>query len=280
MNAHFIDFDLILEAESKPWIIDKKNPNIPIIKIDKHDFNLFKSGIYKSQGNKISFNGTIFWLSNDFMNRLKVKSKQYKVDISNLAISMQEFLNKDLVENIPFELKLDLFSNIINTNDDIFIICSKNTKENFEKQIQKFESNLKEMGLMVKKYYFISETFYNRDLDDISYVKSKIIIQHLLGLKTEVDKLTSDKIDEYNSITLYDDDLKSITMSKNINSILEKMLIKTDNNVKLSVKETLKNNEKILIIKEYTHNRSNRFNEYQIGLEFSNVIKSYENFKF
>jgi hypothetical protein len=280
MNAHFIDFDLILESESKPWIIDKRNPNIPIIKIDKHDFNLFKSGIYKSQGNKISFNGTIFWLSNDFMNRLKVKSKQYKVDISNLAISMQEFLNKDLVENIPFELKLDLFSNIINTNDDIFIICSKNTKENFEKQIQKFESNLKEMGLMVKKYYFISETFYNRDLDDISYVKSKIIIQHLLGLKTEVDKLTSDKIDEYNSITLYDDDLKSITMSKNINSILEKILIKTDNNVKLSVKETLKNSEKILIIKEYTHNRSNRFNEYQIGLEFSNVIKSYENFKF
>jgi hypothetical protein len=280
MNAHFIDFDLILESESKPWIIDKRNPNIPIIKIDKHDFNLFKSGIYKSQGNKISFNGTIFWLSNDFMNRLKVKSKQYKVDISNLAISMQEFLNKDLVENVPFELKLDLFSNIINTNDDIFIICSKNTKENFEKQIQKFESNLKEMGLMVKKYYFISETFYNRDLDDISYVKSKIILQHLLGLKTEVDKLTNDKIDEYNSITLYEDDLKSITMSKNINSILEKMLIKTDNNVKLSVKETLKNNEKILIIKEYTHNRSNRFNEYQIGLEFSNVIKSYENFKF
>lgn len=280
MNAHFIDFDLILEAESKPWIIDKKNPNIPIIKIDRHDFNLFKSGIYKSQGNKISFNGSIFWLSNDFMNRLKVKSKQYKVDISNLAISMQEFLNKDLVENVPFELKLDLFNNIINTNDDIFIICSKNTKENFEKQVQKFESDLKEMGLMVKKYYFISETFYNKDLDDISYVKSKIILQHLLGLKTEVDKLTSDKIDEYNSITFYDDDLKSITMSKNINSILEKILIKTDNSVKLNVKDILKNNEKTLIIKEYTHNRSNKFNEYQIGLEFSNVIKSYENFKF
>ena len=280
MNAHFIDFDLILEAESKPWIIDKRNPNIPIIKIDKHDFNLFKSGIYKSQGNKISFNGNVFWLSNDFMNRLKVKSKQYKVDISNLAISMQEFLNKDLVENVPFELKLDLFNNIINTHDDIFIICSKNTKENFEKQVQKFESNLKEMGLIVKKYYFISETFYNKDLDDISYIKSKIILQHLLGLKTEVDKLTSDKIEEYNSITFYDDDLKSITMSKNINSILEKILIKTDNNVKLNVKDILKNNEKILIVKEYTHNRSNKFNEYQIGLEFSNVIKSYENFKF
>ena len=280
MNAHFIDFDLILESESKPWIIDKRNPNIPIIKIDKHDFNLFKSGIYKSQGNKISFNGNVFWLSNDFMNRLKIKSKQYKVDISNLAISMQEFLNKDLVENVPFELKLDLFNNIINTNDDIFIICSKNTKENFEKQVQKFESNLKEIGLIVKKYYFISETFYNKDLDDISYIKSKIILQHLLGLKTEVDKLTSDKIEEYNSITFYDDDLKSITMSKNINSILEKILIKTDNDVKLNVKDILKNNEKILIVKEYTHNRSNKFNEYQIGLEFSNVIKSYENFKF
>ncbi len=279
MNAHFIDFDLILEAESRPWIIDKKNPNIPIIKIDRHDFNLFKSGIYKSQGNKITFNGNIFWLSNDFMNKLKVKSKQYKVDISNLAISMQEFLNKDLIENVSFELKLELFNNIVNTNDDIFIICSKNTKENFEKQIQKFESNLKEIGLTVKKYYFISETFYNKDLDDISYVKSKIILQHLLGLKTEVDKLTDDKIDEYNSITFYDDDLKSVTMAKNINSILEKLLIKTDNNVKTLIKDIIKNNDKHLTIKEYTHNKSNRFNEYQTVLEFSNVIKSYENFK-
>lgn len=279
MNAHFIDFDLILEAESRPWIIDKKNPNIPIIKIDRHDFNLFKSGIYKSQGNKITFNGNIFWLSNDFMNKLKVKSKQYKVDISNLAISMQEFLNKDLIENVPFELKLELFNNIVNTNDDIFIICSKNTKENFEKQIQKFESNLKEIGLTVKKYYFISETFYNKDLDDISYIKSKIILQHLLGLKTEVDKLTDDKIDEYNSITFYDDDLKSVTMAKNINSILEKLLIKTDSNVKTLIKDIIKNNDKHLTIKEHTHNKSNRFNEYQTVLEFSNVIKSYENFK-
>ena len=31
------------------------------------------------------------------MNKLKVKSKKYKVDISNLGISMQEFLNNELI---------------------------------------------------------------------------------------------------------------------------------------------------------------------------------------
>ena len=280
MNAHFIELDIILKTESKPWIVDKLNPNIPIMKMDISEFNLFKSGVYKYQGNKISFNGKVFWLSNEFMNKLKVKCKKYKVDISNLGVSMQEFLNPEVIENIKFDIDISLFRPIINTNDDIYIICSKNTKSNFEKQISKLEEKLEEIGLKVKKYYYISETFYNKDDDEISYLKSKLILQHLLGLKTDGDKLSNEEVESYNQITFYDDNLKSIQMCRDINNILENLLLKTEKEIKLLVKDKIKNDDNLLLIKEFTHNKANRFKEYNVQLEYSNIIKSFENFKF
>jgi hypothetical protein len=279
MNAHFIDIDIILNTDSKPWIIDKSNPNIPLMKMETSDFDLFKSGILRSQNNKISFNGKDFWLSNDFMNKLKIKSKKNKFDISNLGISMQEFLNPDVIDNIDFKLDLSLFNPIINTNDDIYIICSKNTKSNFEKQISKLEEKLEEIGLKIKKYYYISETFYNKDQDRIAYLKSKVIIQHLLGLKTDGDIFTNEQIDNYNQITFYDDDLKSIQMCRDINSVLGKLLIKTDSDIKIIVKDKIKNDDNFLLVKEYTHNKSFKFKEYNVQLEYSNIIKSFEGFK-
>lgn len=278
MNAHFIDLDIILKLESKPWIVNKSSPNVPILKIETSDFNLFKSGIYKSHGNRLSFNGKTFWLSNEFMNTLKVKAKKHKVDISNLGISLQEFLNPSVAEHLDFNLELSLFNNIINTNDDIYIICSKNKKEYFKKQIENLEQKLKEKGLLIKKYYFISETFFNKNDDNLAYIKSRLILQHLLGLKTDGDILTSEKIEDYNKITFYDDNPKSISVAKDLNKLLESLLLKSQNDVKLLIKEKLKNDDNFLTIKEYTHNNANRFNEFQVQLEYTNIVRSFENF--
>ncbi len=278
MKAHFIDLEIILKLESKPWVVDKNNPNVPILKIEKSDFNLYQSGIYKSHGNKLSFNGKTFWLPNKFMNLLKVKTKKLKIDISNLGISMQEFLNPEISKNIDFDLDMSIFNNIVNTNDDIYIICSKNNKSIFENQILQLEEKLKELGLSIKKYYFISETFYNKNEDNIAYLKSKLLLQHLLGLKTDGDVLTAEKSDDYNQITYYDDNLKSISLAKDLNKLLENLLLKTTSDIKLSVKDKIKNDDNFLTIKEYTHNKANKFNEFQIQLEYSNIVKSFENF--
>jgi hypothetical protein len=250
------------------------------MKIDIHDFNLFKSGIYKSQENKISFNGKNFWVSNHFMNLLKIKAKKNKIDLSNLAISLQEFLNKELVENIKPNIDLTIFNNIINTNDDIYIICSKNKKEIFESQIKSLEDKLEEIGLKVKKYYFITETFNNKDEDEIAYLKGKLILQHILGLKTDGDKFTKEEIDNYSQITYYDNNPISISTCQNINQILDKLLLKTDKDARLIIKEKVKNDENHILIKEFTNNKANKFNDYNIQIEYSNVIKSFESFKY
>ena len=52
MTAHIFDIDVLLTTESKPWIIDKNNPNIPLLKLEKSDFNLIKNDVFKKQNNK------------------------------------------------------------------------------------------------------------------------------------------------------------------------------------------------------------------------------------
>ena len=280
MNAHFIDLDIILKTESKPWIVSKENPNIPILKMEPSDFKLFQSGIYRNQNNKIEFNGKTFWLSNEFMNKVKLSAKKYRADVSNLAISLQEYLNPQLIENIPFELDLSLFNSIINTDDDIYIICSKNTKRNYEKQIEKLEEKLKEKGLKIKDFYYISETFQNRDEDNISHLKVKLILQHLIGLKTEGDKIINEEITDYTKITFYDDSKPTIELAKRINQVLESLLLKTEKEVKLKVKDKIYEVDNVLVVKEYTHNKSKRFNETIVELKYTNVIKNFESFNF
>ncbi len=279
MKAQFIELDILLKGESKPWIVDKSNPNIPLLRIETHEFNLFKSGIYRSQGNKINFNGKDFWLPTDFMNKLKIKTKNNKVDISNLGVSMQEFMNKDIIPNIKYDINMDVFRSMINKNDDIYIICSKNTKNNFQSQVRKLEEKMSEIGLRVKKFYYISETFYNRNLDEISHNKSKIVLQHLIGLQSDGDKFTDIEIDKYDEITFIDDNLKSIQFCRDINSLLESMSMNSDPSIQLRIKDEVKSNENILIIKEWTHNQANKWKEFQVELIFSNVIKSFENFQ-
>ncbi len=280
MKAQFIELDIILKSDSKPWIVDKLNPNIPLLKIEPHEFNLFKSGIYKSQGNKINFNGSTFWLPTDFMNKLKIKSKNSKVDISNLGISMQEFMNKEVVNNVPFEIDMDIFKSMVNKNDDIYIICSKNTKRNSEKQIDKLEQKMSEIGLKVKNYYYVSETFYNKNDDEISHRKSKLVLQHLIGLKSDGNKFIDEEVEKYTEISFWDDNKKSIQFCIDINSLLESMSIGSENGVRMKIKDEVSNNDKLLIIKEWTHNKSNKWKEYQIEISLSNIIKNFENFKY
>lgn len=280
MRAHFINIDILLKTESKAWIVSKDNPNIPILKIDPWEFKVFQSGIYRNKNNRIDFNGKVFWLSTEFMNKLKVSAKRNKADISNLGISMQEFLNKELIDNIPFNLNMDIFKPIINTNDDIYIICSKNTKNNYEKAVSKLEDELKELGLVVKNFYYTSDTFFDKDDDYTAYLKVKLLTQHLIGLKTDGDKFSNEEIKDYSHVIFYDSDKTSISLSKSINDVIEKLTMKTDDQTKLLVKEKIRSVENVLIVKEFTHNLSKKFNETIIPVEYSNVIKSFENFTF
>ncbi|MCK9477510.1 MAG: hypothetical protein M0R46_16460 [Candidatus Muirbacterium halophilum] len=269
MNAYFIDIDTLLSVDNKVWIVDKSKPSIPILKINKSDFNLIKNGIYKYLDNKITMNDQIYYLPNNIFNTLKIKVKNYKADISNLAFSLQEFLNTELIENIDFTINNTIIQQLKNKSGDIHIICSKNNKAYYEKMISKMEKTLQENGLIISKYHFVSETFMNRNQDNICLNVIKIILNCTLNLDNNTQQ-------QYDKIYLFSDNDRLIKQSSLINDYLLK-LIKNDNELKNRIKEEL-NIDHYLITYKVTTNKVKPFIVNKILITLNNLIKTFESF--
>jgi hypothetical protein len=278
MKSHFFDIDTLIKTESKVWLVDKMYPNVPIIKITKSDFNLIKKGIFRNNGFKIKFSGEEYFLPEYLMNDIKIKCKNSKTNISNLSFSMQEFFNKELIENLDHKINLDNIIHLKNTTDDIYIICSKNNKNNYEYFIEKLESKLEENGLKIKKYYFISETFYNRDEDEISHKKIRLLIQHIVGFKTDINKFTNQELTEYDEINFYEDEVNTVEMAKKSTETLQFILSNTEKEIMEQIKDKLKKTEKILYVNLITPNKLNRFVKTTTYIKLPNLFKTFESF--
>lgn len=278
MKAHFFDIESIVSSDSMVWIVDRKSPKFPVMKISKSDFNLIRSGIYKAHGNQIKFAGKEYWLSSETMDSLKIKCKNLKSDVANLAFSMREYMDQDLIDSGEYDIRYDVLRHLKNSQDDIYIICSSNTKENYEKIISKIESKLEDLGLSVKKYYFISETFYERDSDDISHKKVRLLLQHLVGLKTDGDRFTEEELDSYDEISYYDEDERSLKLASGANGLLSLLLGNSEESVRSAAKEDIKSRKPLLKAILVSANKANRFVSAEVRLESHNLIKTFEAF--
>lgn len=279
-KAFFFDLNSLVTTNSKVWIVDRDKPNKPILRIPKSDFNLIKKGVYKKDNIKFEMQGESYWISKELFDQIKIKAKNQNLNISKLAFSMQEFMNKDIIEKNDFTIHLENIRHLKNTSGDIYIICSKNTKNNYELIISKLEDKLKEIGLIVKNYYYISETFYNRDEDDINNKKVRLLLQHLIGLKTDGDKFSHTEITKYDVINFYDDEARVIELAKNANNVLQFLIENSEDLVKDRVKEVLKQSQCELIINQVTFNKVNLFVSSKVELQYQNVIKKFESFVF
>jgi hypothetical protein len=279
VKARFYDIDTLLTIENQAWVVNKDQPNIPLYKIEKSDFNLIKSGIYRKQNNKIDFNGKTFWLPTQLVNELKVKAKSYKTDFSNLAISMQEFLNKDIIDHLDYSLNEGLIDDLKNSSDDIYIICNRQSKRNYESLLQKLEEQLKEVGVSIKAFYYISENFYNQNDDEFKFKKMRLLLQHLVGYKTDGDKFIDEEVTRYNSMRYYDNNYDTLKFADDINPLFEIILSKTDNGVREVIKEDVKEYRPSLMINKVNDNLYNRLEEKKVIINLSNIVMTFESFR-
>jgi hypothetical protein len=278
MIAHFFDIESVLVNSGKVWIVDKYNLNTFIMKLDQSDFNLIRNGIYKPQRNKLNIGGTDYWFPNDIFDEIKLKCKIHKVNITHLLFSMKEFLDDELIDTMNYDINLENILHLKNTTDSIYFICSENTKSNYEKFIKKIEKKLEDNGLFIKKYYFISETFYSRDTDEIAYKKIRLLLQHLIGIKSEVDKFIDEEVDCYDEVNFYDTDEVSIKLATDANDLLQLLISNSANEIKDDIKLKLKDDNKTLIVNLVTPNKVNKFLTTKVKIEYHNLIKTFEKF--
>jgi len=274
----FIDLNVLLKIENQAWVVDKKNANTPILKISKSDFNLIKSGIFKSQGNKVDFNGRSYYLPTSLMNEMKIKIKSYNVDFANLGISLQEFMNKDLIEKMDYQINEDIISELKNNVDDIYVICSNQTKKAYETIIEKIKEEFYKNGLKIKTFYPISENFMNQNDDDIKFKKMRLLLQHLVGYKTEGDKFKDDEITRYDQIHFYDNYSETLKITKEMNNLLEFILSRTDDGLRSVIKEDVNDFKPNLWVHKENENKLNKRSSDKVILNISKIVKTFENF--
>jgi hypothetical protein len=278
MKAHFFDLDVLIKIDSLVWIVSKTKPNQPIIKLTQSEFNLVKKGIYRRYNSQLKISGTNYWLPENLLNEIKIKCKKFNCDLTDLAFSMQEFMNKEVIDKLDYEIFIKNFEHLKNSNDDIYVICSKNSKQNYDTIIRKLEKSFFEMGLRVKNYYYLSETFYNRDQDDIVHKKSRLLLQHLIGFKTENDKFSENEIQKYEVISFYDDDHRAIEFMKDINSTLKFILSNTEEELNKNIKDVVNDNDLLLSVNLVTHNGIMPFSTSEVILKTSDIFKTFESF--
>jgi len=278
MGAHFFDIDVLVEVNSKVWVISKTNPSIPIIKISKHEFNLIKRGIYKKYKQNLSIGSESYWLSEDLMNSLKVRCKNLRCDITDLSFSMQEFMNPEVIDNLDFKVMVDHFQQLKNTKDVIYVICSKNTEKNYKKVVDKLIEKMADFGLVIKDFYYLSETFYNRDKDNISHTKVKLLLQHLVGYKSDNDKFIDEEITQYDRIYFYDDESSVISLANDCNKLFDFLVSNTEDVIKSNIKDIVREDDKTIIVNKVTNNKVNPFITKEVLVEWSNIKKTFESF--
>lgn len=275
----FLDIDTIVEMDNQAWIVDKTQPNVPIWKISKSDFNLIKNGVYRKQNHKMDFNGKTFWLPTDLVNKIKVKAKSTKSDFSNLAISLQEFLNQDIIGHLDIKINRELLERFKNTTDDIYIICSRQTKNSYQVVMEKIQDELRKMGLQAKAVYYISENFYNQNDDDIKFKKMRLILQHLVGYKTDDQKFVDEEVTRYGKISFYDNNYDTLKMTEQINGLFEIILSKTDHGLRDVIREDVRDFKPELMVNKVNENRYNPTEEKKVILNLSNVVMTFESFR-
>lgn len=280
-EAHFYDISTLIQVEpSEAWVVDKKSPNVPIMKISKSDMRLMQSGIWKSQGNKIEFNGKVFWLPTDLYNQIKIKTKVAKANFANLAISLQEFLNPNLISQNDFNIRMENILELKNKVEDIYIICSKLTKKLWTPFIEKLMEKLKEEGIKIKNYYYISDHPIHWENDQTQHKKIRLLIQHLTGYKTDGQKFTDEKLDRYSKISFFDTELDTLTLETKINPLLNFLIQNSSEGFRSIIKEDLKDFKPKLTINRISDNIYNRLDSVNVILEAGNIIKAFENFKY
>ncbi len=266
-ECYIIDINTILSFEDRMvWIIDRMNPSIPIIRISESEYNLIKSEIYKSKNNKIYFNGVEYFISEDLINKIKVKSKVREFNLTNLSFSMREYLDPQIIENLKPIIDLSPIKEMKNKSGDIYLIISNYMKSKYQKQIDKLIEKMSEQGYKIKGFYWLDQTFNSFEKDNNLYKKELIILSHIIGKKIKDGKISDEDYPQYNIINYYDSSSDMVFIDfNNINLMLKKLLIDVKD------KKSLVFNKVILNFNKVTSNLMNRLIKSTIEIVKDNI---------
>lgn len=284
-EIHFFDLDGTLwNMGGKVWVINKNRPNIPMFKLDSIEFALIKNGKYKQDNLEVNYNDEKYFISEELFDRI---NKKQKVDIESVGFSFREFFDTNYIDNLSIIIK-----NIIDLNNkkvDVGILSARHNQDEQKDFLNALRVKLNELNLDLNKIYYLGERFQYGYSSVISHQKTKVLLEHLVGIKIEKDRFNPIKQDWYQTVHFYDDEPQNIYSANDIQSMLNNYLSNSEDEVFKIIMERVKNYNLTLNTHLVTNNLLNKFKttsvilseptKYPIQVESTNSILKFKDFK-
>lgn len=264
-ELHIFDLDGTLwEIDNRVWIIDKEISHKPIIRLNRYEINKILNGYYIKDGLKIEYNGENYFISKQIYDKVL---KKRKISINKLGLSWIEFKDNKYINNSVSKFLSNNIKHLRNKDAKIVILTGRNNQAKHADILNKLRKKLQDIGIEIYKIYFISDKFYNKHNEQISFDKTNIILEHLVGIKIDNNEFKPLKQDWYSNIYFYDDEKMNIDYAKNIQNIFNELLKKTDDNLFEIIKERINKYKLTLITNLVSNNETNLFETEKIQLK-------------
>lgn len=291
MSKELALFDLdntIWYIKSDIWLIDKNKPAVPILKISPIEFALIKNGIYIKDELSIDYNGEIFFISKDMVERVQRKYRNMR--LSSLGISYNEYFNEDILNDKDVKLLLDNIKHLIGKNIEIGVLTARSDRKKHSTLLNKLRLKLKEYGLEINKIYFVSESIRAIGfMDKVIYDKNKVLLEHLIGLTIEDKHFVPIKKEAYDKVHFYDDVKSNFLNANNLQDYFDFLVRNSDDECIEYINNRIKNNKILLINNLVSNNVVNPFEtniielkipiKYPIKVSDNKLTVKFEKFK-
>ena len=279
-SLHLFDLDYTLwKMDEKIAVINKNNPKKIIYRIPQFE-GTFMKNLYKNNSLEVSYNGHKWYLSQKIWGEIQKANKGIKLE--DLGISYREFTDTEILEKqiSSTEYLLDNLNHLKGKNIEIGFVTArhdkKKNKKNLEVLIEKIDRKL---HTKVNKIYFVNDIDNSNDSDNTSYRKSQIVLEYLIGYKIKGSKFIDLKQERYNQVYFYDDSIKNIEAVENLQILLERLLSRTDFDVKKDILNIIKTYKLKYTTNLITQNKANPFIIREQQLLTPNYIKLFENYE-
>jgi len=263
-EAYIYDIDgTLIDINVKAWIIDKRMPSIPILKLDPLELFMIQKGAYKKDELVIDYNDTTNYISKELFAKIQ---KKKLITIENLGISFIEYIDDRIFNKVKVNYLIDNIRHLTEITDKIIILTGRYDRKSFAKVLNKLRLQLTDLGIEIWKMHFVGDSTVNSN--NVSTEKVKCLLEYLIGLKIENDEFIPIKQDQFDLIHFYDNEFKNIDYAEDIQLYFEQTLRNTkDDEVYKFVMKRLEKVKPTLELNFITSNELNKFKTTTVSLE-------------
>jgi len=249
------------------------NPNKPLLKIDRTEFNLIKSGIYRTHNIRFMFGDNGYYISKNLFNKIEHVISKMKI-VGDLSFSFREFTDADVIKELDLKIDLSQIEHLKNVNDDIYLVSSKNIEKKSALMINKLVQELLDMGIIVKKVYYLNQSYFGNNKDINLRRLCNAILSIAYGLEIKEGKFIENAdVVAYREVYYYDSNMVIANrIKKELNIFLNTILIQSKMSMEKFINTTF-------FVCEVTSNMLNRFITTKIAMYSQNIYKSFDMFK-